>query len=176
MSRKHTVKLCSWNVNSLLNKLEGRTGRRGGSISLNSWLEIEEPDIVAFQETRLKPDHQKLDVDNYQGYHRVCKDMPGRGLSFLVHNSVRVLGEQKIGDMNYFFQVLDVNISGSSQKTSIVNIYIPAVNLPRNGQLHSVVLKMYNRLSDFTRERLSEGWGIIIMGDFNTHNSRFGDR
>ena len=171
--------LCSWNVNGLGNKRGAGIGERGvrdGCISLTAWLDINSPSILAFQETLTKGNTAfKTTQGEYLEFHEPCDGFPHRSLSFAVHETVQsqITKSGKIGLDSLFAQYITLNTE-SNNLITIVNVYIPSGKLNRGSELHRSVKIFYNKLRIFVETAVSSGEMIVVFGDFNTKNARFG--
>ncbi|GFU29041.1 RNA-directed DNA polymerase from mobile element jockey [Nephila pilipes] len=77
INRPKQIKTLSWNCNSISNKL----------LEFKNFLQEIEPDIIALQETRLKP-ALKLNITNYTTHRTDRSTYAGRGTAVLVRNSI----------------------------------------------------------------------------------------
>ena len=58
------IKITFWNVNGINNKLRSNNVNTPNNMSIEDWIEIEEPDIIAIQETKKNENSTKIELDN----------------------------------------------------------------------------------------------------------------
>ena len=80
---------------------------RQGCISLDAWIELNSPSIIAFQETLVESDSVKQDSD-YVEIFRGCKGFPYRSLAFFVHSSLTIVDHGIAGSSTSFAQWLKI--------------------------------------------------------------------
>lgn len=172
-SDQQNIKITSWNVNSIENKRAGEMGgkiKREGCMSIESWLEINNPAVIAFQETLNGED---ITRDGYVEIHEVNTLYPNRSLAFFIRESIRILESGKVGTDTLFSQYARIYIPGVGS-VLLVNVYLPNGTLREGSTLGKLVRGLLLEIRDLVERCRSGGDFIIVMGDFNTHNSRFG--
>ena len=147
------MKIATWNVNSLNVRLP----------HVLAWLRVEQPDILALQETKLSDrDFPMLDVAN-AGYHAVFSGQK-------TYNGVAVLSRSPAADLIADLpglddpqrRVLGATVGG----VRVLNLYVP------NGQAvgsekYAYKLAWLKQLAFWTEQELARHPRLVMLGDFN---------
>ncbi|HVY53328.1 MAG TPA: exodeoxyribonuclease III [Gammaproteobacteria bacterium] len=148
-----SLKIATWNVNSLRVRL--------GHIL--KWLEDNQPDILALQETKLTDDLFPYDDLQKAGYHCVYSGQK-------TYNGVAILSKEPLTDVIKDipgFNCEDRRIlAGTFKNIRIWNVYVP------NGehvtsQKYQFKLSWLEQLNQFLKTELATHKKLMIMGDFN---------
>ena len=103
MTLDSKLTVVSWNLDSLHAKRANMTQKP--NISIESWFDLMEPTIVAFQETYWSNSMDELKLKtNYQHIPAVSDVNGARSLSLFLHPSVARLRNGIVGDKNLFCQ------------------------------------------------------------------------
>ena len=172
MPEENDFSIISWNVNSLDAKRSSPKTSRKDVISIESWFDLTQPSIVAFQETYWteKTEKLKLSVD-YQHISAISDICGARSLSVFVHPDLVVVKDGKIGDDTLFCQWVETKVANLGHMV-VVNIYLP--HYSSLGNTNRPVRKLYSKLATKVQAWKKAGKRVLIVGDFNTHNSRMG--
>ena len=164
------LSVISWNLNSLDAKRLPVT--RKDSISLESWFDLTEPSIAAFQETYWSSSHDKLKLSHeYQHIPAVSNIHGSRSLSIFLHPTIVRVKDGVIGDENLFCQWVESRVPDIGSLV-VVNVYLPSMN--SLGGSNAPIKKLYAALSTQVNVWKNDGKRVLIVGDFNTHNPLLG--
>ncbi|GFR00104.1 RNA-directed DNA polymerase from mobile element jockey [Trichonephila clavata] len=105
------LRLISWNSNSILPKKE----------EFLHFIEINNPDIIALQETFLKPGHT-FNVANYSIYRNDRTSGAGGGTAILIKNSIR---HHPIDIVTHNSEQTAISIEGTTHHLTICSFYKP---------------------------------------------------
>lgn len=148
-----TMKIASWNVNSLKVRLP----------HLTQWLADAQPDIVALQETKLE-DH-KFPVDELAaaGYQAVYSGQK-------TYNGVAVLARDALSDIVTDIPGLDDPqrriLAATVGNLRVVDLYV--VNGKAVGdEKYDYKLEWLARVRDFLASELKRHPNLVVLGDFN---------
>jgi exodeoxyribonuclease-3 len=147
------LKIATWNVNSLRVRLD----------HVRDWLEREQPDVLALQETKTKDDAFPTDAFRALGYEVAFSGQP-------TYNGVALIARQPITDV-----VTDLDGLGDPQRrvlgatvdgVRIYNLYVP------NGQSvesekYRYKLRWLEALERQTAAELGRHPHCVLLGDFN---------
>jgi exodeoxyribonuclease III len=158
----NTSKIVSWNVNSIRARLE----------SVLPWLEKNQPDVLAVQETKVENAQFPVEVFENLGYHVIFHGQKS-------YNGVAMISKQPLSDI----MTILPNLSDSEEDTQarllagtftqsdgkelrIINVYIP------NGQdltsdKYPYKLKWLERFKNFVASQMANYPNVILLGDFN---------
>ncbi len=147
------MKIATWNVNSLKVRLE----------QLINWLEKNQPDILAIQETKTEDHNFPLSQINAVGYQAIFVGQK-------TYNGVAIISKIPAKEMTVSFHN-DPNeqkrvIAATFNEVRVINVYVP------NGE--SVTSEKYiyklNWLKHFSlhiKQQLQHHEKLVILGDFN---------
>lgn len=149
----NTVRVATWNVNSLRVRLP----------QVLDWLGIQQPDILALQETKL-PDHA-FPVHELAGagYHVVYAGQPAyNGVAILSRQPVSAVMSAVPGMEDEQRRVLGASIAG----LRVLNLYVP------NGQSldsdkYTYKLAWLQQVSAWVRSESAAHPHLVVLGDFN---------
>ncbi len=147
------LKIATWNVNSLKVRLE----------QLINWLDKNQPDIIAIQETKTEDHNFPLEQINSINYHAIFAGQKA-------YNGVAILS--KIPATNIEVSFLNDPkeqkrvISANYNDIRVINIYIP------NGESISSEKYIYkldwlDKFIIHVKQQLKQNEKLIILGDFN---------
>ena len=146
-------KLATWNVNSLRVRLP----------HVLSWLQAEQPDVLALQEIKMPDADFPLDVIRQAGYHATFSGQRTyNGMALLT----RVPAQEVVVDMPLLEdpqrRVLAATISG----IRIMNLYVPNGESVNSDKYH-YKLNWLAKLQDWLSRDMATYPHLIITGDFN---------
>lgn len=147
------MKLATWNVNSLTVRLP----------QLLDWLQAEQPDIVALQETKLvdaRFPHQAL---GEAGWRSVCFGQPTyNGVALLSRREATAVVRNVPGFDDPSARVIAATIDG----LRVVGAYFPNGQAPDSDKF---VYKMrwLDALAAWLRSELAQHPELVLLGDFN---------
>ncbi len=148
-----TVKIATWNVNSLKVRLP----------QVMDWLEANQPDVLALQETKLTDENFPAADIEASGY---CVAYSGQK----TYNGVAILSRLPLEDVDTQFSDLASEekrvIAATSDGVRIVNLYV--VNGQEVGsEKYEYKLRWLDAARDYLRAQI-DGWkDVIVVGDFN---------
>ena len=159
----------SWNIGSLKAK---RNPKKVGAMSIESWFSHVCPKVVAFQETYWKDSLKELDLDDeYVPVHEINRSNGAYSLAVYLHRSVALVDNGRIGNRYFFCQWVKVK-APQIDDLYIVNVYLPHTDsIGGLGKIKSWYCKLKKQIDLWKRN----GSKVLIVGDFNTHNPRFGE-
>ena len=147
------MKVATWNVNSLRVRLP----------HLLDWLQINQPDIVALQETKLPDNDFPLAEIRQAGYQVVFSGQK-------TYNGVAILSRLPAGDIVTDIPGLDDEqrriLAVSCDGLRVINVYIP------NGQSvgsdkYGYKLAWLEKLMAYLHQELERHPRLVLLGDFN---------
>ena len=162
------LSVISWNIGSLDSK---RKPSKPDAMSIESWFCHINPTIVAFQESWWKKTKDELNLDNeYMPIHDISNVKGSFSLSMYIHKSVALIDNGRIGSDSLFCQWAEVKVPRIGNLT-IVNVY-----LPHDASIgdFSLIELLYKKIKDQVSHWKKNNKQVLIVGDFNTHNPRFG--
>ena len=164
------LSIVSWNLNSLDAKRSPMT--RADTMSIESWFDLVEPSIVAFQETYWTESSKKLKLSvAYQHIPAISTVHGARSLSVYLHPSIAKVKHGVIGNEELFCQWVETRIP-SVGSLIIINIYLP--HKESLGKTNAPIKKLYSSLIPQVNLWKKDGKRVLIVGDFNTHNPMMG--
>ena len=147
------LKIATWNVNSLNVRLP----------QVLDWLRVEQPDLLALQETKLTDaDFPTLDIAE-AGYQAVFSGQKTyNGVALLSRLPARDIVTGLPGSDDPQRRVLGATVGGAR----ILNLYVP------NGQAvgsekYAYKLDWLDRLADWLTTELTQHSQLVVLGDFN---------
>jgi len=147
------VKIATWNVNSLRVRL--------GHVL--EWLEKEQPDVMALQETKTKDEDFPLEAFDALGYHAAFSGQP-------TYNGVAILSREPISDpmtdIDGFEDPQRRVLAATVGNVRIFDLYVP------NGQSvdsdkYAYKLEWLAALQRQLQQELATQERMILLGDFN---------
>ncbi|MEY7998664.1 exodeoxyribonuclease III [Clostridium sp. Mt-5] len=151
------MRIYSWNVNGL---------RAISKKNFLKWVEIENPDILCIQETKLQEVTLEDNLKNIRGYHSYFSFAEKKGYSgvavYTKFEPISIKHGIEISRFDSEGRILAVEF----KDFTLLNIYFP------NGQMSQERLdyKMdfYNAILDYCNLLVSQNKKLIICGDYNT--------
>lgn len=148
-----TMKIASFNVNSVRARLPIAT----------SWLQKNQPDVLAMQETKVQDESFPEAAFEEIGYSCAFRGQKS-------YNGVALASRHKITDVEFGLpdepkdeaRLVKVSVRG----LIVVNTYIPQGHLPTSEQFQ-YKLEWFDRLLDYFRTKFRPTDPILWMGDFN---------
>jgi exodeoxyribonuclease-3 len=147
------MRIATWNVNSLRVRLE----------QVVEWLESEQPDVLALQETKTRDDDFPLDEFADLGYEVAFSGQP-------TYNGVAIVSRHAIADVSTDLDGLEDPqrrvLAATIDDTRIYNLYVP------NGQRvdsekYEYKLRWLEALRAEVQGELARTPGLVLLGDFN---------
>lgn len=151
------MKIISWNVNGLRAVLRK---------NFLEFLETEDPDILAIQETKLQEIQIPPEIKDLKDYYQYWNFAEKKGYS-----GVALFSKIKPQKLTYSIGDPDFDTEGrliiaEFDDFTLINCYFP------NGQMSEerlqYKLNYYNRMFDLMENLKSSGKNVIVCGDFNT--------
>ena len=151
------MKIISWNVNGLRAVLKK---------NFLEYLENENPDILAIQETKLQESQIPIEIKALQNYHIYWSFAERKGYS-----GVALFSKQKPSYVSYSIGEDRFDNEGrviitEFENFTLINCYFP------NGQMSDERLKFklafYDKMFEKMEEIRNSGKNLIICGDYNT--------
>lgn len=147
------MKIASWNVNSLNVRLP----------QLLQWLEIEKPDVLALQETKLSDDKFPVSEIETAGYQVVYSGQK-------TYNGVALLSKSPLEDVITDIPGVDETqrriIGATIDEVRVLNLYV--VNGQEVGSdKYDYKLEWLAKVHDFIEEDLTSHKHYVVLGDFN---------
>jgi exodeoxyribonuclease-3 len=147
------MKIVSWNVNSLRVRLP----------QVIDWLQKEQPDLLALQETKMADEEFPVDEINAAGYHAIYSGQK-------TYNGVAIISKQKGKDTQTEIPGLDDPqrrfITATYGALQLINLYVP------NGQMvgsdkFDYKLNWLGQLNSYLKQQLKKHAKFIVVGDYN---------
>ncbi len=146
-------RIATWNVNSLRVRLP----------HVLQWLESEQPDVLALQETKLTDENFPIEDILHAGYHASFSGQK-------TYNGVATLSKIEAANIVTDFpdfispqrRILSTNINN----ITILNLYIPNGS-EVNSEKYHYKLKWLDHLHKFTESLVNKYENVILLGDFN---------
>jgi exodeoxyribonuclease-3 len=156
--RKKPMRIATWNVNSVKQRIE----------NLTAWLTERAPDIVCLQETKT--------VD--ESFPR--QEIEALGYNVAVHgqkafNGVAILSKFKFDEVtprlpgdpaDDHARFIEATVSTKSGSLRVASIYLPNGN-PAGTDKYTYKIKWMERLSKYAHERLQLEEPLVMAGDYN---------
>ena len=147
------MKIASWNVNSLKVRLP----------QVIDWLETNQPDVLALQETKLQDENFPVKEIKAVGYHVVFSGQK-------TYNGMAIIS--KLPAKNIVTDIPDLDdpqrriLGANIGALRILNLYVV------NGQelasaKYEYKLKWLSKVTEFIRDDLKNNSDYIVLGDFN---------
>jgi exodeoxyribonuclease-3 len=150
----HKWKIASFNINSIRVRLQDFT----------AWLEREQPDVVALQETKVQDHDFPVDSLLAVGYHVVFLGEKGK-------NGVAIVSREQPADVRTGLDEWGLPgearlISARFQNLAVVNTYIPQGREPETDYFQ-YKLQWIRRMKDYFSRHYQPDQPVIWLGDFN---------
>jgi exodeoxyribonuclease-3 len=154
---RRPVKIATWNVNSLHVRLE----------HVLTWLAINQPDVLALQETKLADEHFPREAFEAAGYHAVYAGQKS-------YNGVAILSTRLAGEVLCDIPGLDdpqrrilcVTIPHAPSDLRVLNVYVP--NGSEVGSLkYAYKLDWLDKVAAYIAAELAMHERFMMLGDFN---------
>ena len=147
------LRLATWNVNSLRIRLP----------QVLQWLETEQPDILALQETKLSDDNFPAAEINTAGYQVSFSGQKA-------YNGVATISKESASNVVTNFPGV-TDPQRRVLKTDIGNIAVLNLYVPNGSEVGSnkyqYKLEWLSHLQKYTQTLLSQYQNIVLLGDFN---------
>ena len=146
-------KIATWNVNSLLVRLE----------QVLAWLGREHPDVLALQETKLTDDRFPVDAIRDAGYHAVFSGQKAyNGVALLARSPAT----EPVFDVPGMEDPQRRLLGASCGELRILNVYMP------NGEevgsdKYAYKLRWLDRFCSYVEQQMAVHPRVLVLGDFN---------
>ena len=146
-------KIASWNVNSLKVRLP----------HVLQWLESEQPDVLALQETKTIDDNFPVEEINNAGYQvSFIGQKTYNGVATICKSSIETIATSIPDYEDEQRRVLAINNSG----VTVLNLYIPNGS-EVDSDKYRYKLEWFSKLHPFIKQLQKDNDRLIILGDFN---------
>ncbi len=147
------MKIVSWNVNSLNVRLP----------HVLSFLEREQPDVLALQETKLVDDNFPVQAIQAAGYHAAfCGQKSYNGVAVLSRRQATDITTALPGLDDPQRRLLSANVDG----IRIINVYIPNGQAPDSDK-YAYKFRWLHAFRNYLTAELAVHNRLIVLGDFN---------
>ena len=147
------MKIATWNVNSLAVRLP----------QLLDWLAVEQPDVVALQETKLVDAKFPHDALAQAGWQAVCFGQPTyNGVALLSRNAAVDVVRNIPGFDDPLARVITATVDG----LRVVGAYFPNGQAP-DSEKFVYKLRWLDALAAWLRTELVQHPELVLLGDFN---------
>ncbi|MBA2848398.1 exodeoxyribonuclease-3 [Thermosulfuriphilus ammonigenes] len=149
------IKLATWNVNSVRMRKD----------HLLRWLEVQRPEIVCLQETKVEDQDFPFEDLKRAGYFAAHAGGKGR-------NGVAIISREEPGDVVVGFpQTEDPEAAERIIAATVLGIRVISVYIPNGGKVGSdyflYKLEFIYRLREYLEEKHSPQEPLVLAGDFN---------
>ncbi|MFO7890323.1 MAG: exodeoxyribonuclease III [bacterium] len=149
------IKIYSWNVNGI------RACARKGFIE---WVKHTEPDILAVQEIKAKPEQLEENLKNIEGYKSYWYPAERKGYSGVaLYSKTEPITIEPLG--NEQFDTEGRTIVAHYPSFILINCYFP--NSQGKGARLGFKLSFCNTILDLCNQLVATGKNIVLCGDFN---------
>jgi len=146
-------RIATWNVNSLRVRLP----------HVLQWLESEQPDVLALQETKLEDENFPLEEILAAGYQAVYSGQKTyNGVATLSRSTADNIIREIPGYTDAQRRILYAEFDG----LPVLNLYAPN-GAEVGSDKYAYKLEWFSRLRPFIAERLSRNGRLIVLGDLN---------
>lgn len=146
-------KIATWNVNSLKVRLP----------HVLQWLDTENPDILALQETKTIDENFPVEEINNAGYQvSFTGQKTYNGVATICKSSIETIATEIPDYDDLQRRVLAINNSG----VTVLNLYIPNGS-EVDSEKYQYKLEWFSKLHPFIKRLKKENDRLIILGDFN---------
>ncbi|GAA4826626.1 exodeoxyribonuclease III [Marinicella pacifica] len=147
------MKIASWNVNSLKVRLP----------QVLDWLEHEQPDVLALQETKITDEVFPAKAIEEAGYQVVFSGQK-------TYNGVAMIAKQTPDDVVTDIEGLDDPqrriLAATIDDIRVVNLYVVNGQAPGTEKF-AYKLNWLQKVTDFLDQQLNDYQNVIVLGDFN---------
>ncbi len=147
------LKIATWNVNSIRVRLE----------QLLDWLTINQPDIIALQETKVTDDLFPIAEIEASGYQVIFAGQK-------TYNGVAILSKQTAKEIVTDLPNLDDPqrrvLGATYDDVRVLNLYVPN-GASLDSDKYEYKLNWLNHLHNYVQTTLKQHSKLIILGDFN---------
>ena len=147
------IRIATWNVNSLRVRLP----------HVLQWLEAEQPDVLALQETKLVDINFPIEEIQNAGYHAVYAGQK-------TYNGVAILSKEIATDTVFSFPSFDDPqrriLCSTINDIKILNLYVPNGSEVGSDKF-KYKLEWFSHLHLFVKNLLEKYKKVILLGDFN---------
>jgi exodeoxyribonuclease-3 len=146
-------KIATWNVNSLRVRLP----------HVEQWLETNQVDVLALQETKIKDENFPLDEIKALGYEAVYSGQPTyNGVAILSRKAAKNVFTGLPGFEDPQKRVIGADIND----TSILNLYVPNGSSV-GSEKYAYKLEWLSHLLKLVKRLLKKKKRLLLLGDFN---------
>jgi exodeoxyribonuclease-3 len=147
------VKVATWNVNSLRVRLS----------HVLDWLDVNKPDVLALQETKLGDEQFPVEAFTAVGYHAAYSGQK-------TYNGVALLSRQPVRNVMRDISNLEDPqrriLIATVADVRVLNVYVP--NGAAVGSIkYAYKLDWLDKIADYVRDELSGYEKFLMLGDFN---------
>ena len=146
-------RIATWNVNSLRVRLP----------HVLQWLENENPDVLALQETKVTDNDFPVDVFHEAGYQVVFSGQK-------TFNGVAIISKSDPANISTGLPDFDDPqkrvLCADVNSVTVLNLYIPNGS-EIGSEKYTYKLEWFSHLHPFVQDRLRDNRDVIILGDFN---------
>ncbi|HWQ55422.1 MAG TPA: exodeoxyribonuclease III [Bryobacteraceae bacterium] len=148
------MKIATWNINSIRRRLT----------AVLDWLEVNRPDVMCLQETKVQDSEFPAQAFRQAGYHATFRGMKGyNGIATLTRRTPdSVMYGLHEGPDNEDVRVLQTVLDG----LAIVNTYVPQ-GYKVGSDKYQFKLEWFRRIRAYFDERLDPAGHVIWAGDMN---------
>jgi exodeoxyribonuclease-3 len=147
------MKIASWNVNSLKVRLP----------QVLDWLNREQPDVLALQETKMTDDMFPVEDINNAGYQVVYSGQK-------TYNGVAIIAKQKpeepVTDVQGLEDPQRRILAATIDDIRVVNLYVVNGQAPGTEKF-AYKLNWLEKVTQFLDDQLNAYQNVIVLGDFN---------
>jgi exodeoxyribonuclease III len=148
------AKIASWNVNSINIRQQ----------HLYDWIQLNQPDVIAIQETKTTDDNFPAGFVDDLGYHCYFYGQKSyNGVAFLTKDNLASSVKTDILNLD---DIQARTISLVYQNTLIVNVYVPNGS-SLDSDKYPYKLKFLSALHGYLKAQQQNYSNIIVLGDFN---------
>ena len=146
-------KIATWNVNSIKIRLN----------QVLQWLDSENPDVLALQETKSVDENFPVDAIKEAGYHvKYTGQKTYNGVAILSKSPIVTIATRLPDYDDEQRRVLAINTA----KLNVLNLYVPNGS-KINSDKYRYKLDWFVKLHPFVKQLLTDNSRLIILGDFN---------
>jgi len=146
-------KIATWNVNSLKVRLP----------HVLQWLEAENPDVLAIQETKTTDENFPVEAIKEAGYHvSYVGQKTYNGVTTICKAPIETIVTALPNYDDVQKRVLAIN----TNKVTVLNLYVPNGSEVDSEKFH-YKLEWFSKLHPFIKQLQENNEHIIILGDFN---------
>jgi len=151
------LKIYSWNVNGL------RAVAKKGFLD---FIQVENPDIICIQETKIQEATLSEELKNLEGYKSYFSFAEKKGYS-----GVATYTKEEPISVKYGLGIQRFDVEGRVVETEfksfiLLNIYFP--NGQRDEERLNYKLEFYDALLEYCNDLVNKGKKLLICGDYNT--------